>query len=95
MLYTGNNFGIWTGELAYPNEGVVLLATVVTGGFQLFSEYKWSLDGLRLGEEKFPLLYAIELGEYVCEICTHNGGVQLDHKMSFIVQGMLLSTSMG
>lgn len=93
LLYAGNDFGIWTGGLAYPNEGVALLAAVVTGGFHPFSEYIWSLDGLCLKEEKFPILYATELGEYVCEICTHNGDIQVDHKMTFIVRG-ILSTSM-
>ena len=57
LLYAGNDFGIWTG-LAYPNEGVVLLAAVVTGGYHPFSEYIWSLDGLHLREENFPILYA-------------------------------------
>ena len=49
----------------------------------------WSFDGLRLREKKFPILYTTERGEYVCEVCTHNGDIQFDHKMSFIVQGIL------
>ena len=42
-----------------------------------------------LREEKFPILYATELGEYVCEICTHNGDIQVDHKMTFIVLSII------
>ena len=61
---------------------------VVTGGFHPFSEYRWTFDGMRLREETFPMLYATERGEYVCEVFTHNGNMQVAHKMSFTVGGI-------
>ena len=83
-----NDFGIWTGGLAYPKEGVALLVAVATGGFHPVSLYLWCADGVRLVEEKFPLMYATMRGEYVCEITTKNGDIQVGHKLTFIVGGI-------
>ena len=83
-----NDFGIWTGGLTYPKEGVALLVAVVTGGFHPVSSYLWSVNGMRLVEEKFPLMYTTMRGEYVCEIRTNNSDVQVAHKFTFIVGGI-------
>ena len=83
-----NDFGIWTGGLAYPKGGVALLVAVVTGGFHPVSSYLWSVNGMRLVEEKLPLMYATMRGEYVCEIRTNNSDIQVAHKFTFIVGGI-------
>ena len=72
----------------YPKEGVALLVAVVMGGFHPVSSYVWSVDGIRLAEEKFPLLYATKRGEYVCDVEVKNSDIRVVHKLTFIVEGI-------
>lgn len=66
-----------------------MLAAVVTGGFHPVSSYLWSVDGKRLMEETFPVMYATMRGEYVCEvITTTSGDIQVAHKLNFTVGGI-------
>lgn len=82
------DFGIWTGGLTYPKEGVALLAAVVTGGFHPVSTYEWSMDDIPYKEEQYPIIYATARGTYVCAISTKcKNEIQVTNKMTFTIGG--------
>ena len=88
VRHAGAKFEFWAG--CYAQDGIALLVCVAINGFHPYTVYEWYKDGLKLGDEKFPVLYATASGNYLCRLLGTSDTFAINESRTFLVQPGLL-----
>ena len=80
FLSQDDTFQVWMGCYSSPHDKRVVLAFVALNGYHSCVTYSWYMNGVDM-QEKTPLLYTGNTGEYVCTIA----GESVNSTAKFVV----------